>query len=311
MQSLLIALMACALTVLPAPAEAPTECKVKAARNLTYYEDRDDPDPDRHRLDVYFPEGAKGRPVLFFVHGGAWTIGKKDDYFGILGCGTIARCLARRGLVVVVPNYRLSPAVRHPEHIKDVARAFAWTWANAARYGGDARQVFLCGHSAGGHLVSLLATDESYLKAQGRSRKDVRGVIGLSGVYCVEDLELELSASAPGDWLRMRTKLSPFAAVFGTDLKDLENASPVRHVGPGLPPFLLMNAGLDYPRLRGMARNFAVALAGHCCEVDLREVPWRTHETLVFDIVHRAAEPVTLEAILEFVERNGRKPERK
>src|SRR5438128_7600683 len=108
-------------------------------------------------------------------------LASKDDVFGILGYATIGRCLAERGLVVVLPNYRLSPGVRHPEHIKDVAAAFAWTCRNAREYGGDTQQIFVAGHSAGGHLVSLLATDERYMNHQGQRRQDIRGVIGISG----------------------------------------------------------------------------------------------------------------------------------
>ena len=52
----------------------------------------------------------------------------------------------------VFPNYRLSPWVKHPEHVKDVARAFAWTNKNIAKYGGDPKRLFVGGHSAGGHL---------------------------------------------------------------------------------------------------------------------------------------------------------------
>jgi acetyl esterase/lipase len=285
-------------------AESPAKVyDVKVSRDLTYYEVENDPAPDRHRLDVFQPKGLTACPVLFFVHGGGWVIGQKDDYFGILGYGTIARCLARRGLLVVLPNYRLSPGVRHPEHIKDVARAFAWTCRNAAKYGGDPARIIVCGHSAGGHLAALLATDETYLKALGRSRKDIQGVIGICGVYCVEDLELKLELGAPGQWMRSDTKVSPFAAVFGTDPKVLAQASPIRHVGPGLPPFLLLNAGLDYWPLRRMAKDFAAALEEHGCDVRREVRAWRTHETVVFDIPHRTAEPATVEAIVAFIDR--------
>ncbi len=290
---------------------APTKLyDVMTSRDLLYYDIRNDPERDRHRLDVFRPKGQTGCPVLFFVHGGGWVVGQKDDYFGILGYGTIARCLARRGLVVVLPNYRLSPGVRHPEHVKDIARAFAWTCLNAAKHGGDPGRIVVCGHSAGGHLVSLLATDETYLKAEGRSRKDLRGVISICGVYCIEDLELELSASAPGEWMSVRTKVRPFAAVFGTDPKVLRQASPIAHVGPGLPPFLLLNAGFDYWPLRKMTKSFAAALKENRCQVEMQEVPWRTHETIVFDILHRTAEPATVEAVWRFVERTNHQPRR-
>ena len=67
---------------------------------------------------------------------------------------------------------------------EDVAQAFAWTYRHIAEYGGDLGQIVLMGHSAGGSLVSMLATDRRYLAAQGLSPDVVRGVIGVSaGLY--------------------------------------------------------------------------------------------------------------------------------
>src|SRR5947209_5431295 len=79
-----------------------------------------------------------------------------------------------------------------------VARAFAWTQKHAAEYGGRPDQIFACGHSAGGHLVSLLATDESYLKAEGLSAKDIKGVISVSGVYQVDAFNFKASVKSEG-----------------------------------------------------------------------------------------------------------------
>src|SRR5205809_2087088 len=137
--------------------------EVQIVRDIPYY-DGADADKVKHKLDLFLPKGQKDFPVLFFVHGGAWRHGDKN----FLGAySSLGKFYARRGIGTVVTNYRLSPKVIHPEHIKDVARAFAWTVKNISKYGGDPTSLFLCGHSAGGHLVSLLATDRSYLKAEG------------------------------------------------------------------------------------------------------------------------------------------------
>src|SRR4051794_2017887 len=77
----------------------------------------------RQVLDVFRPKGQTGRPVVLFVHGGAWMIGDKN-FFGLYR--GVGRYLASHGVVAVLINYRLSPQVRHPEHVRDVARAFAW-----------------------------------------------------------------------------------------------------------------------------------------------------------------------------------------
>ncbi len=285
----------------PAKAE-PKSYEVKAHRDLTYCDIPRDPDLGRHQLDVYVPKGLTKCPVLFFVHGGAWTIASKDDVLGIYGYGTIGKCLAEHGLVVVMTNYRLSPHVQHPEHIKDVARAFAWTCRNSADYGGDPDRIIVAGHSAGGHLVSLLATDPAYLKAEGRSPKDIQAVIGISGVYRLQDLDLKQLIGEPGKWKDLPDCVNPITSVFGTDPEVLKQASPITHVGPGLPPFLLINGGLDYGTLRTMAKDFAKELKANCCDVQTKSLPWRTHETEVFDIPHLTAEPKMVSAVVEFVE---------
>jgi acetyl esterase/lipase len=289
------------------PKSANQRYPVTAIRDIVYYRVKNDPDRYRHQLDVYRPRGKKNWPVVQFLHGGGWVVGKKDNYFGLYGYGTIAHCLAERGLVVVLPNYRLSPAVRHPEHIKDVARAFAWTCRHVAKYGGDPKQIFVGGHSAGGHLAALLATDPRYVKDVGRNPKDIRGVIGISGVYRVDNLDLNLSLTGPGGAKVMRAKVRPLAVVFGDDPKVAREASPLTHVRKGLPPFLLVNAGYDYSPLKKMAREFAAALKKKGCRVEARTVPGRTHETVVFAILRGSAEPATLDLILEFVRKQGRK----
>jgi len=262
-------------------------------------------DPDRHKLDLYLPRGKRDCPVIVFVHGGAWVVGDK----GFFGKGTaIGRCFARQGFIAVMPSYRLSPGVQHPEHVKDVTRAFAWTYQNIRRYGGSPEQLFLCGHSAGGHLVSLLATDPQYLKAEGLNSSHIKGVVSVSGVYEIPHLDLNFfsgkpspkSSSGLSEFLdQFDLQLSPLSPVFGSDGKVLRNASPINHVKPGLPPFLLINAVDDLPLLPEMAQDFAATLKKAKCEVQTLLVSDRDHETVMFKAT-TPGDPVT-RAIRTFV----------
>ncbi len=152
-------------------------------KDLTYYEGAEK-DQAKHKLDLYLPKDKKDFPVLFFIHGGGWIHGDK----GFMGLYSgVGRFYASQGIGAVIINYRLSPGVKHPEHIKDIARAFAWTVKNIEKYGGRPDQIFVCGHSAGGHLVALLATDETYLKAEGVSDKNIKAVISHSQ-WCVRGM---------------------------------------------------------------------------------------------------------------------------
>jgi arylformamidase len=281
--------------------------EVQSFRDITYYEISNDPDASRHKLDVYRPAEKGCYPVLFFLHGGGWVVAGKDDFFGVYGYGTIARCLAERGLVVVVPNYRLSPGVRHPEHIKDVARAFDWTYRHCEEYSGDPKHIIVGGHSAGGHLAALLTSDESYLKQVGRAAKEIRGVIGVSGVYRLDEFDLKLLVAGTDGIPRMKMDVRPLTLVFGDDPEVIRKASPVNHVRPGLPPFLILSGGWDYPPMRRMAKEYSAELRKHGVEVHEKEVPWRTHETLLFDIPRFSADAATTEAIVQFIARNTTK----
>src|SRR5437868_14287147 len=157
---------------------------VEIQRDVSYY-DGADRNPVRHKLDLYLPKGVAKFPTVVFVHGGSWSMGSKDGFLFLPGHNATdhGRFFAERGIAAVFINYRLSPQVKHPEHVIDVARAFAWTRRNIVNYGGDADQLFLMGHSAGGHLVSLLASDPKYLMAEGLTPSNIRGVIPISGVF--------------------------------------------------------------------------------------------------------------------------------
>ncbi len=224
--------------------------------DLVYFDDPDETAAERgfHKLDLFLPAEKRDFTTVFFIHGGAWVLGDKKD-FGIYPA--IGRMLARSGIGAVMINYRLSPQVKHPEHIKDVARAFAWTHKHIAEYGGRADRLIVSGHSAGGHLAALLCTDESWLRAEGLSLADVRGAVPISGVYEIP----------PG----------MFKAVFGDDAEAHRTASPLRQVHAGCPPFLVLFADRDFPLCGAVSEAFAAALRGKGVAADCQQIDRRNH----------------------------------
>jgi acetyl esterase/lipase len=257
--------------------------EVKAIRDLAYY-DGPDASKTRHKLDLYLPKDAKDFPVVLFVHGGAWKHGDKS-FFGVYSA--LGRMLARNGIGAVLINYRLSPEVMHPEHVKDVARAFAWTHKHIDEYGGGPDQIFVCGHSAGGHLVALLATDETYLKAECLSLKDVKGVMSISGVYSIPDTA-DLSAALGLGKVKIEAegRFSPdrfLASVFGKDPETRTQAFPLAHVKKDLPPFLILWADHDIPTLDKNAEGFVKALKAKDVSVESREIAKHNHMSIIID----------------------------
>jgi acetyl esterase/lipase len=271
------------LLVRPAAAAEEAKPVVKTGGNFevevikdVVYKDKD-ADPEKHKLDLYLPKGKKDYPVLLFVHGGAWRSGDRKLY------GRLGSVFARNGVGAVVISYRLSPKVQHPAHVQDVARAFAWTVQNIAKYGGRPDQVFVSGHSAGGHLSALLATDESYLKSEKLSLKNIKGAIPLSGVY--------------------RVPAGRMAAVFGTDEEACRLASPMAHVNGDRPPFLIVYADKDFAGCGAMSEAFCKALKKNKTEAESLEIKDRTHITII--VRTASQEDPTTQAMLGFIAKHS------
>jgi acetyl esterase/lipase len=257
---------------------------VQVVRNVPYYQG-EGADERLHRLDLYLPQGQKDFPVLVFVHGGAWSRGDKNE-LGIYNA--LGRCFARHGIAVVCPNYRLSPHVKHPEHVRDIARAFAWTFRNIARYGGRPSELFIGGHSAGGHLAALLAADETYLKAEGLTLRNIRGALPISALFTIP-APPTMDVKAATILLINKTPLPAelgyalFSAVFGDDPRVRQLASPIAHVGAHLPPFLVLCGDKDLPFCdRPGAEAFCNALRAQKGCADFCEMSRRNHISILW-----------------------------
>jgi arylformamidase len=200
----------------------------------------------RTSLDLYLPPPSTVKPPLFiFVHGGFWLLSDDEYQIG----PSIAANLSRDGVAVALVRYRLAPTYRHPAQAEDVAAAVGYLIKHASQYGFDPKRVYLAGHSAGGHLASLVALDRGYLNRQGLSPKALAGVISISGLY---DLAPSWNVS---DNQRQATEKN-----FGSDPKILRQASPVHYVRADAPPFLIINAFQDFTGFPLDAHRFADAL---------------------------------------------------
>lgn len=122
-----------------------------------------------HRLDLYVSRRHQrpGKPVLVYVHGGAFRIGNK-----MLGARPLIYRLAAHGWLCVSIDYRLL-RVGYPDQLADVRAALEWVRAHARGYGADPDALFLAGGSSGAHLAATAALTGA----------EVRGVIGLYGYY--------------------------------------------------------------------------------------------------------------------------------
>ncbi len=178
-------------------------------------------------VDVYQPDMCREAlcPVVLWVHGGGWRHG---DMQGAAANGLLTTW-ANQGIVMVGVNYRLSPAYKHPAHVEDVASAIAWAHNNIAKFGGDASRLSLLGHSAGAHLVALVATNPRFLAAHHLTPSGA-----LANVFPIDTASFDLTQ--PSMFVQ-----SMVEQAFGTDVDVLHDASPIWNVtdNGSYPPFIM------------------------------------------------------------------------
>jgi len=132
-------------------------------------------------LDV-FPTAVPGAPVLVFVHGGYWRSLDKSDF------SFVAPSFNAAGAMVVVPNYALCPAVTIEHITLQMTAALAWTWRNAARFGGNPERIVVAGHSAGGHLAAMLLSCRWKQVGHDLPAQLLGGALSISGLYDLEPI---------------------------------------------------------------------------------------------------------------------------
>jgi acetyl esterase/lipase len=240
----------------------------------------------RHHLDIYAPAGRQleGAPVLLQVHGGAWTIGKKDQQ-GI----PLMRHLAAKGWVCVAINYRLAPRDPFPAQIIDVKQGIAWIRDNIAAYGGDPRYIAITGGSAGGHLTALAAlTANDPVWQPGFEDVDtsVQVAVPHYGVYDVAGATGLRSVTLTRDRF-MGPKV--FMKRYATEPEAFEAASPILRVTPDAPDFFVLHGSHDSLVGAPQARMFVAKLR----EVSKRtvvyaELPGAQHAFDVFPSIRSA-----------------------
>lgn len=212
------------------------------------------------RLDLYLPKSAKAVPLVVFVHGGAWQGGSRRAYDGVAGR------LRDQGLATATVDYRLSPTVRHPAHAADVARAIYWLRASAKRYGYDPKRVFVVGHSAGGHIAGMLATDAKMLALSRPA-----GFVGLEGIYDVPALA-DRWPTYPGWFLN---------GAFGSNRSLWPSASPTRRKVLSRAPWLLVHSKGDELVDMGQTDGFAAHLRASGVRVEVLRPSGLTHDGVV------------------------------
>jgi len=204
-----------------------SSCRVSKTKDVVY-------NPSNNLLlDIYAPKKIKKpKKILVYVYGGNWRSGRKGLY-KFLGKG-----FARKGIICVVMNYRLNPTPIDTMAY-DVAKAVRWTKQNAFKFNGDTNNIYISGHSAGGHLAALVATDNDYFKELNMSNP-IHGVI-LIDAFGLDMHKYLTVSNSPAD--------SIYTKVFSSDPAKWKKLSPINYLNKNTPPFLTLLGGKTYPAI--------------------------------------------------------------
>tara|TARA_R110002096_G_scaffold74283_18_gene176132 strand:- start:1712 stop:3952 length:2241 start_codon:yes stop_codon:yes gene_type:complete len=220
-------------TVIPGATLASLESK----RDVTYasYGDR------TLEMDIYRPKGSWGElPAIVCVHGGGWGKGSRVNH------EKPAQALAARGYVTATISYRLSGEEPFPAQIQDCKAAVRFLRANAQEYGVDADKIGAIGHSAGGHLVALLATSGEVTELEGEG-----GNAGVSSV-----IQSAVPMGAQTHFMSERNRVtSSEKEIWQQFLSGSQEeqpatyrlASPLTHLDKNDPPCWFITGELDDP----------------------------------------------------------------
>lgn len=219
----------------------------------------------RQKLDLYLPHGSEKRPLLIWIHGGAWMSGDKER--------PPALAFLQHGFAVASLNYRLSQHALFPAQIQDCRAAVRWLRAHAAEYNLDPDRLGAWGASAGGHLVTLLGTASEVRAFDVGDHLDQS-----SSVQCVVDF------FGPTDFLLMNAQRlpgtmdhdgpdSPESRLIGGAIQEhpdaARQASPLTAIRGDEPPFLIVHGDQDplVPHAQSLLLRDALLKAGGTVEL--------------------------------------------
>lgn len=258
-----------------------SSCSIKPVsktKNITYSSKQN------LQLDVYAPRKIKEpKKVLIFVHGGNWIHGKKSIY-PFYGKG-----MARKGVIGVVINYRLSPATDYKGMAMDVAEAVKWVKDHCSSFGGNPDSIYISGHSAGGQLAALVATDDSYIESLGM-KNPIKGTVLIDAFGLDMYRYFSLSKSE---------KDTMYRRVFSNDPATWKKASPAYHLSKNMPPFIMFMGGKTYPVIKQMNQEFYAEVIKYQPATQLITVKRKRHVPMIFQFINPGAR--AYKQILEFI----------
>jgi acetyl esterase/lipase len=262
-------------------AAAPAAGGMKILKDLPYKsgDGLDAYERERCKLDLYLPAKGRGFATVVWFYGGGMEGGEK----GGRGTVNIATTLAKNGVACAAVNYRLYPKAKYPAYLDDAAASVAWALGHMAGHGGDAKRVFVGGHSAGAFLAAEIGFDPKFLKKYGVSSDRLAGIVPVSPqVFTHFTIRKERGVPNP--------QTTPV----------IDDDAPAYHARADAPPLLILIGDDDWPARLEECQYFVKLLnVMKHPDASLKVIAGRTHGSIADKMVE-AGDP-GMGAMLEFV----------
>lgn len=229
-------------------------------------------------IDIYEPkvaaaaaaEGASSRPAIVYIHGGGWVGGSRS------GVAIAASHFVGQGYVFCSIDYRFSNQAKYPAQIEDCKCAIRFLRGHAKDYKIDPNRIGVWGDSAGAHLAALLGTTAKVPRLEGKGgwEKESSAVQAVLDCYGPADLEPDAFTTytnLQGQKLVHQLLGDPI------DLKLAHDASPLKFVAKGDPPFLILHGDKDDLVPVSQSQSFYDVLKAAGNDATLKIIPGAGH----------------------------------
>lgn len=226
----------------------------------------------RECLDI-FSSGKPLSKVLIFIHGGYWQFFDKTKFH------FIADAFLKYGITTVLINYPLAPDSNMDEMVASCRKAMLWLQQNLAKFNAHPDQIYVAGHSAGGHLTAMLMEKE-WAKSLKRS---IKGVCMISGLYNLRPIQLSYVNEALQMDKEIAFRNSP------VEFEPLQNC-----------PILVAVGAAETDEFKGQSRELYSKWKNKAASIELMELSALNH----FSVLNSLVDENTLlhKALLEMMQ---------
>lgn len=187
---------------------------------------------------VVYRASRKDAPIHVFIHGGSWRFGSAEGYVAT------AEPIVNAGANAVLLNFASVTNDSVPLIVlaQQVRNAVAWIYNNAERFNGNSNQIFVSGHSSGGHLSGVILTTD-WARDYRLPADIVKGGLCCSGMFDLEPVRL----SSRNEWLHLTND-------------EVQKLSAQRHIDKLNAPLIVAYGTNETPEFQRQSRDFAAAV---------------------------------------------------